>query len=191
MNLNNITIVGRLTADPIFHASEDGDKTKDHSMFRVAVNRAWDKTQADYFNCVAWDSLGRAVAQFCKKGKEVGVSGSIHIDTTKRPDGTWDARVEVLALHVSFGHDPVTQTQTAKAPVAKPQSPKAPSLPKQAWPNKQAPAAPTTPDLAALLKNPDIIALLTQMASSATKATPSKPAEEEDVMTFTADDYPV
>lgn len=185
MDLNTITLVGRLASNPSFHKSEDNDSTKDHAMFRIAVNRPFNREQADFFNCVAWDGLGRAVAQYCKKGKEVGVSGSIHMETKKRNDGTWDTRVEVLCLNVSFGHDPVTaSTATPKAPpVSQPKA--APKLPTDAWKK--------SPDIAALLKDPQVLALLAQAAVSAGKAATPEPSPlDESYMTFTADeDYPV
>jgi single-strand DNA-binding protein len=185
MNLNSVTFVGRLTSNPTFHKSEDNDTTKDHAMFRLAVNRSFNKDQADFFNCVAWDGLARAIVQYCKKGKEVGVNGSIHIDTAKREDGSWDTRVEVLCMNVSFGRDPAMVTTGAlkAAPVSQPKV--------------EAPPAPKSgimPDIAALLKDPQVLALLAQAAGAVGRAVAPEPSpKDEDFMTFTADgdDYPV
>ena len=76
--LNNITIHGRLTANPeIKHTQSEVP----FCTFTVAVNRAYtqgDEKITDFFNCIAWRGLAEMIAKNFYKGKEIIVYGEMN-----------------------------------------------------------------------------------------------------------------
>ena len=55
--MNTIILKGRLTKDPELKATQSGISI---CRFCVAVNRRFNKDEADFINCVAW----RSTAEF-------------------------------------------------------------------------------------------------------------------------------
>lgn len=72
--MNNITLLGRLTKDPIIENSNSTDYTR----FSIAVDR--DKQdEVDFVNCVAFGKLATALVNNCKKGRQLLVNGRLQI----------------------------------------------------------------------------------------------------------------
>lgn len=76
--MNNLTIIGRLTKDPEMKSGQSG---KEYCLFGLAVNRPFEKDKADFFNCIAFGKTAEVVSTYCKKGRELGVNGSIEFIT--------------------------------------------------------------------------------------------------------------
>ena len=70
--MNSVSLIGRLTADPETRYFESG---KVVAKFSIAVNRT--KDEADFFEIEAWEKTAEVVSQYCKKGSQVGISGSL------------------------------------------------------------------------------------------------------------------
>jgi single-strand DNA-binding protein len=96
--MNSTQLQGRLSQDPKFtkHGSDD---SKDRTWCVLAVNRV-NSDEADFIPFVTWGKLARAVANHCKKGKEVTIQGSIR---SRMVEGV--PRMEVRAHNVKFGAD--------------------------------------------------------------------------------------
>ena len=76
--LNNITIHGRLTADPELKQTQSGVP---FCNFTVAVDRSYkqgDERQTDFFNCIAWRGQAEMIAKYFNKGKEIVVNGEMN-----------------------------------------------------------------------------------------------------------------
>ena len=67
--MNNVCLLGRLTADPELKRTPSDTSV---CSFTVAVNRSFaaqDGTrQADFINCVAWRQTGEFISKYFKKG---------------------------------------------------------------------------------------------------------------------------
>ena len=96
--MNSLTIIGRLTADPELRATQDG---KEVCTFTVAVNRR-KGDQADFFRCSAWNQLGQNCKKYLAKGKQVAVRGAVSVRTYTSKDGETRASLEVMADDVEF-----------------------------------------------------------------------------------------
>ena len=74
--MNNISIVGRLGADPVLKYTPSGVAVTE---LRVAVNRDFKNAQgereADWFNVTAWRQTAEYCANFLAKGRLVAVTG--------------------------------------------------------------------------------------------------------------------
>ena len=84
MDLNIITISGRLGRDPETKMTNDG---QEWCTFSVAVNRyakKGEKNQADWFNCTAFGKTAAFIAKYFKKGDGITIAG--HMQSEKKDD---------------------------------------------------------------------------------------------------------
>lgn len=99
--MNNITLIGNLTADPA--QREVGSKKV--TTFRIAVNRRFAKNGekvTDFFRIQAWNALGDTCMKFLSKGRKVAVSGELHADTYADSEGVTRMSLDVAADQIEF-----------------------------------------------------------------------------------------
>lgn len=78
MSLNVVTLVGRAGKDPEVKYFESG---KVVCNFTLAVNRRTRKTdEPDWFDLELWDKNAEIAANYVKKGKLIGIKGSLKFD---------------------------------------------------------------------------------------------------------------
>jgi single-strand DNA-binding protein len=99
--MTNIWIgVGRLTRDPELRYAESG---KAVAPMRIAVPRAGEGDDADFFDVVAFGQLAEACATHLSKGRQVLVEGALRQQSwTDADSGDRRSRVEVIANRVQF-----------------------------------------------------------------------------------------
>jgi single-strand DNA-binding protein len=96
--LNRVLLVGRLTRDCELRYSQSG---KAVGNFTLAVNRSYDKEQADFPNVVCFGKLAENTANYTRKGSLVGVDGRIQTRSYEK-DGRTVYVTEVVADSVQF-----------------------------------------------------------------------------------------
>lgn len=74
--MNNVSIIGRLTADPRTITTKTGRKV---SHFSVAINNP---NSVIYVNITAWSPICDTVERFLRKGQNVGISGRLATDSS-------------------------------------------------------------------------------------------------------------
>lgn len=78
--LNNVVLIGRLTADPSLKYTQNGNAV---SRLTLAVERAYKDKEGnkvtDFIPIISWGKLAEIVAQYMKKGKMIAVTGSLEI----------------------------------------------------------------------------------------------------------------
>lgn len=94
--INTVVLVGRLTKDPVQKMTAQG---KPVVAFTVACNR--DKDNTEYISCRAYGKTAELLSQYCKKGSQIGLNGSVHAYTTDR-DGVREYHQEVLVNSIEF-----------------------------------------------------------------------------------------
>ncbi len=103
MSLNRTVLVGRLTRDPELRYTENGTAV---ANFTIAVNRPFTNQQgerdADFINCVIWRRPAENLANYMKKGSQIGVDGRIQSRTFEDKDGKTVYVTEVVADSVQF-----------------------------------------------------------------------------------------
>jgi len=101
--LNRVVLVGRLTRDPDLRYTPNGVAV---ANFTLAVNRPFSNQQgnrdADFINCVVWRRQAENLANFMKKGSQVGVDGRLQTRTFEGQDGKTVFVTEVVADSVQF-----------------------------------------------------------------------------------------
>ena len=104
--LNNVTLLGRLTADPVLRHTNTNRIPV--ASLSVAVNRPMpkdkDKEQGvDFFNIVAWQSTAEFIARNFAKGQPICIKGRLQQSTWLDKDtNTNRYSVEVVAESVYF-----------------------------------------------------------------------------------------
>lgn len=70
--MNNINLIGRLTANAELKYSKQG---KAYCNFSLAVN--YNKDETDFINCTAFDKIAENITKYTSKGKNLGISGTL------------------------------------------------------------------------------------------------------------------
>tara|TARA_R110002110_G_scaffold182350_1_gene388685 strand:+ start:144 stop:527 length:384 start_codon:yes stop_codon:yes gene_type:complete len=81
-DIATITMTGRLTRDPETTQTQKSSVVK----FAMAVN-GFKKEDVSFFDCEAWGKVGEIVQQYCQKGKQIAIGGTIRIDRWQDKDG--------------------------------------------------------------------------------------------------------
>ena len=102
--MQKLFIIGNLTRDPELRSTRDGTPV---CTFTVAVSRRQKsaeagKPDADFFRVTAWRALGESCGKYLAKGRKVGVTGSVSVNTYTAQDGSTRASMEVVADDVEF-----------------------------------------------------------------------------------------
>src|SRR5690625_2988847 len=98
--MNRTVLVGRLTRDPDLRYTPNGVAV---ANFTIAVNRAFSReNEADFINCVAWRKPAENLANYMKKGSQIGVDGRIQTRSYEGQDGKTVYVTEVVADNIQF-----------------------------------------------------------------------------------------
>lgn len=101
--INRVVLVGRLTKDPEFRATQSG---VDVANFNLAVNRNFTNAQgereADFINVVVFRKQAENVNNYLFKGSLAGVDGRIQSRSYENNEGKRIFVTEVVADSVQF-----------------------------------------------------------------------------------------
>lgn len=102
--LNNIVIMGRLTADPILRRTQNGVAV---ASFTLACERDFaaqgETRETDFIDIVAWRYTAEFVEKYFSKGQMAIVTGRLQIRNWQDKEGNKRRSAEILADHVYFG----------------------------------------------------------------------------------------
>lgn len=99
--INNVILVGRLTADVALRVTPSG---KSVAMFSIAVERDFvqnGERQADFINSLAWGKTAEFISKYFGKGDMIAVRGSLQTRSYEK-DGVKRFITEVVVDKVSF-----------------------------------------------------------------------------------------
>ena len=103
-SINQVILMGRLTRDPEQRTTTTG---KTIASFSIAVDRAGQDDQADFFDVTAWEKLGDLAVQYLSKGRRVLVQGRLRQDSwDDKETGKKRSRVEITATDITFLDNP-------------------------------------------------------------------------------------
>ncbi|MBI4653084.1 single-stranded DNA-binding protein [Candidatus Kuenenbacteria bacterium] len=106
MNLNRAIIVGRITRNPEFRTTPNGQSV---ASFGIATNRFWTgadgqkQEKVEFHNIVAWGKLAEICNQYLNKGQLVLIEGRIETRIWESPDGVKKNRTEIVAENMQMG----------------------------------------------------------------------------------------
>ena len=101
--INNVTLLGRLTAAPELKTTPTGTPV---TTFCIAVDRRYTpkdgEKQADFINCRAWRSTAEFITRYFNKGDTIAVTGAIQTRKYTDRDGNNRTAFEVVIDQASF-----------------------------------------------------------------------------------------
>lgn len=99
--MNSVKLSGRLTRDPELKQTQAGVPV---ASFGLAVDRKFNRDEADFIPITAWRKTAEFVAKYFHKGQRVIISeGRIRVTPYTERDGNKRTRFEVVADEVEFG----------------------------------------------------------------------------------------
>ena len=96
--MNNITLLGRLTRDPELKYTQSG---KAFTKFSIAVTREFNRDEADFINCIAWDKRAETICEYLRKGRRIALQGRLSIRQYEK-DGETKWITEVIVDKFDF-----------------------------------------------------------------------------------------
>ena len=97
--MNNVVLIGRLTKDPELKYSQAG---KAYCRFSLAVQREFNREEADFINCVAWGKTAETIAEWLGKGRRIALQGRIQTGNYENKNGDKVSTFEVVADRFEF-----------------------------------------------------------------------------------------
>lgn len=101
--INNVVLMGRLTADPELRTTTTG---KSVCSFSIAVDKGYvrpgEQRSADFINIVAWEQTANFVCKYFAKGSMIALQGSIQTRQYEDKTGAKRTAFEVVTRDVSF-----------------------------------------------------------------------------------------
>lgn len=100
--MNNVSLIGRLTADPELKNSQNGTA---YVRFSIAVDRQYSKDkekQTDFINIVAWKGTAEFVCKYFTRGQRIGITGRIQTGSYTDQNGNKRSSFDVVANDVGF-----------------------------------------------------------------------------------------
>ncbi|AVQ32139.1 MULTISPECIES: single-stranded DNA-binding protein [Fusobacterium] len=124
--MNLVVLTGRLTRDPELKFGQSG---KAYSRFSLAVDRPFQKGEADFINCVAFGKTAELIGEYLRKGRKVGVTGRLQMNRYEA-NGEKRTSYDVLVENIEFleskssgdsaGYEPHDYTAAAPTSAPKP-----------------------------------------------------------------------
>lgn len=120
--INNIVLMGRLTANPELKTTPNGISC---AAFSVAVERSVKskdgERQTDFIPCVAWRNTAEFVCKYFVKGRMIAVAGELQTRKFTDKNGNNRTAFEVIAGNISFCGDSNGNGNAAAQPTQQPQ----------------------------------------------------------------------
>ena len=103
MGLNNVILMGRMTATPELKSTENGTTL---TTFTLAVDRDGKgkngAREADFVNCVAWRGTAEFITRYFTKGRSAVVQGRLQSRKWQDKDGNNRTSWEVIVNSAYF-----------------------------------------------------------------------------------------
>lgn len=119
--INNVVLMGRLTADPELKTTPNGTSV---TSFSLAVERNYapkgQERETDFINVVAWRQTADFICRYFSKGSMIAIEGSIQTRKYQDKKGNNRVSVEVVANQVSFCGSKNEGTNTRQQEAANP-----------------------------------------------------------------------
>lgn len=97
--MNHVTLMGRLTRDPELKYSQAG---KAYCRFSLAVQREFNREEADFINCLAFGKTAETIAEWLGKGRRIALQGRIQTGSYQNSNGDTVYTTEVVADRFEF-----------------------------------------------------------------------------------------
>lgn len=116
LNLNKVTLCGRLTADVELKQTTNGTSVV---SFTLAINRPRGKDsteqKADFLDCIAWEKTAEFISKYFRKGESLYIEGALKARQYKTSTGLGVRAIEVNVTEARFVDNKATAAATVPA----------------------------------------------------------------------------
>ena len=118
--MNRATFIGNLTRDPETRTIQKQNNETTVTNFTVAASHGFgDYKHTEYIRVSAWNGIGKACAQYLRRGSKVFVAGPItpgaYINSEGAAVGTLELRLEEVEFLSGKASDPEDNVETPAA----------------------------------------------------------------------------
>lgn len=113
--MNNVQLLGRLTAEPDIRYSSNNGEQLAIARFRLAVNRV-KKDEADFISCIAFGKRAEVIEKYVTKGNRLLVIGHIQTGSYQNKDGQTVYTTEVVADRIELIESKESNSQPQTEP---------------------------------------------------------------------------
>ena len=115
--INNVVLMGRLTAFPELRKTDTGVSV---TSFNLAVERSYKSSDgsypADFITCVAWRNTAEFISRYFSKGDMIAVTGQIQTRNYTDKNGNKRTATEIIVDNASFCGSKSLEQATQKKP---------------------------------------------------------------------------
>lgn len=101
--MNNVSIMGRLCADPEIRTTSNGVEV---TSFAIAVDRTFtpkgQEKQTDFIDCVAWRNTALFINRYFRKGEMIAITGELQTRTYEDKNKNKRKVTEVIINKADF-----------------------------------------------------------------------------------------
>ena len=97
--MNTINLIGRLGKDWELKQAQNG---KSYAKNSLAVTRAFDRDKTDWFYVTAFGKAAETLANYTKKGSQLGITGRIQVDQYQDNQGNNRTSYDVVIRESTF-----------------------------------------------------------------------------------------
>ena len=97
--MNEIQLIGRWTKEHDLHFAADGKAVLKNT---IAVNRKYDRENADFLRVVIFGKTAQVTADHTSKGSRIGITGRVQTGSYEGQDGKRIFTTDVIANDVEF-----------------------------------------------------------------------------------------
>lgn len=98
--MNQVILIGRLTADPETKLINTANGQIALSTFCLAVRKSLQ--ESDFFNCESFDKMAKLINEYCKKGDLISIVGRLRNDKFVDKDGKNRVITKIVINGVEF-----------------------------------------------------------------------------------------
>ena len=110
--MNIAILMGRMVKDPELQYTSNG---KAVTKFTLAVKREFNREEADFINCIAWEKRAETIAEYFKKGQRIAIQGRIKVSNYDKNGNTvWKTDIIVDKFEFIESNNNNSQNEDSK-----------------------------------------------------------------------------
>lgn len=120
-DVNNVTLIGRLTADPMLKYLPSGSAVVEFSIANNYYVSTKNANEVNYFDVVAFGKTAETISKYLTKGKQIAINGSLRQDRWQDKDtNTTKSRIRIIvnSMQMLGANSPSSGMDTTYTPSA-------------------------------------------------------------------------
>lgn len=100
--MNTVILIGNLGKDPEIKYFDSGACKTTFTLALSAYNSKTKENETEWVNCEAWNKTAETIAEYCKKGHKLCVTGSLKTQKWEDENGNKKSKTIVLVHRIEM-----------------------------------------------------------------------------------------